>query len=193
MIVSEKMLIARWSNPSHLHHTGDCLKCETYFRHKKYMCVCVYIYIYSCWPTIVEGNLNVPFSKATTLDPFFIKLSVKQGSIKYHFLSLWYDSTWDWTPVLQTIGEHFNNYSNGCVYIYIYIYIYMAITDTSTKCITIVHDNICGTKYNTIIIMVLLLWSYSGNGTKSNYIVDTIPLLYVILRLVKALNVALSW
>ena len=24
-------------------------------------------------------------------------LSVKQGGIKYHFLSLWYDSTWDWT------------------------------------------------------------------------------------------------
>ena len=26
-------------------------------------------------------------------------LSVKQGSIKYHFLSFWYDSTWDWTLV----------------------------------------------------------------------------------------------
>ena len=32
-------------------------------------------------------------------------LSVKQGRIKYHFLSLWYDSTCDWTPVSQTIGE----------------------------------------------------------------------------------------
>ena len=31
-------------------------------------------------------------------------LSVKQDSIKYHFLNLWYDSTWDWTPVSQTIG-----------------------------------------------------------------------------------------
>ena len=35
-------------------------------------------------------------------------LSVKQVSIKYHFLSLWYDSTWDWTPVSRTIGEHFS-------------------------------------------------------------------------------------
>ena len=26
-------------------------------------------------------------------------LSVKQGSIKYHFLSLWYGSTWDWTQI----------------------------------------------------------------------------------------------
>ena len=33
-------------------------------------------------------------------------LSVKQGSIKYHLLSLWYDLTWDWTPVSWTIGEH---------------------------------------------------------------------------------------
>ena len=33
-------------------------------------------------------------------------LSVKQGGIKYHFLSLWYDSTWDWTQVSRAIGEH---------------------------------------------------------------------------------------
>ena len=32
-------------------------------------------------------------------------MSVKQGDIKYHFLSLWYDSTWNWTPVSRTIGE----------------------------------------------------------------------------------------
>ena len=35
-------------------------------------------------------------------------LSVKQGGIKYHFLSLWYDSTWDWTQVSRAIGEHSN-------------------------------------------------------------------------------------
>ena len=34
-------------------------------------------------------------------------LSVKQGSIKYHFLSLWYDSNWDWTQNSQAIGEHY--------------------------------------------------------------------------------------
>ena len=62
--------------------------------------------------TIVEGNPKAPFSIATTpmcrggrysfpgllnftLDPYLIMLSAKQGSIKYHFLSLWYDSTWD--------------------------------------------------------------------------------------------------
>ena len=40
-------------------------------------------------------------------------LSVKQGSIKYHFVSLWYDSTWDWTLVSQTIGEHSTHLANG--------------------------------------------------------------------------------
>ena len=39
-------------------------------------------------------------------------LSVKQGSIKYHFLSLWYDSTWDWTQVSRAISEHSNHYVN---------------------------------------------------------------------------------
>ena len=28
------------------------------------------------------------------LDPYLIMLSDKQGGIKYHFLSLWYDLTW---------------------------------------------------------------------------------------------------
>ena len=59
-----------------------------------------------------------------TLDPYLIMLNVKQGGIKYHFLSLWYDSTWDWTPVYQIISEHSNNYASGPVYVYIYIYIY---------------------------------------------------------------------
>ena len=31
-------------------------------------------------------------------------LSVKQGGIKYHFFSLWYDSSWDWNPGYRTIG-----------------------------------------------------------------------------------------
>ena len=40
-------------------------------------------------------------------------LSVKQGSIKYHFLSLWYDLTRDWTQVTQAIGKHSNHYAKG--------------------------------------------------------------------------------
>ena len=73
--------------------------------------------------TLVEGNPKIPFSIATspkcrggrysipgllhfTLDPYLIMLSVKQGNIKSYFWSLWYDSTWDWTAVSRTIGEH---------------------------------------------------------------------------------------
>ena len=71
--------------------------------------------------------------------------SVKQGGIKYHFFSLFYDSTLDWTATMRTIGEHSNHYANGpelsnniyeillitykkkhqSVRIYIYIYIYI--------------------------------------------------------------------
>ena len=36
---------------------------------------------------------------------------VKQRGIKYHFLSLWYDSTWDWTLVPRAIGENSNHYA----------------------------------------------------------------------------------
>ena len=36
-------------------------------------------------------------------------LSVKQGSIKYYFLSIWYDSTWDWTLIYRAIGEHYTH------------------------------------------------------------------------------------
>ena len=39
--------------------------------------------------------------------------SVKPGGIKYHFLSLWYDSTWYWTPVPRIISEHSTHKGNG--------------------------------------------------------------------------------
>ena len=37
-----------------------------------------------------------------TLDMYLIMLSVKQGSFNYHFLSLWYDTTRDWKPLITT-------------------------------------------------------------------------------------------
>ena len=37
-------------------------------------------------------------------------LSLKQGDIKYHFFSIWYVSTCDWTQVSRAIGEHSNHY-----------------------------------------------------------------------------------
>ena len=77
--------------------------------------------------TLVEGDPKAPFSIATTprcrggrypfhwllyftLNTYLILLSVKQGGIEYHFKNLWYDSTWDWTPVSRAIGKHTNHH-----------------------------------------------------------------------------------
>ena len=64
-----------------------------------------YIYSKEKLATIVEGDPNAPFSIDNTpkcreglrftLYPTLIMLSAKHGGIKYHFLSLWYDSIWD--------------------------------------------------------------------------------------------------
>ena len=68
----------------------------------------IYIYIYISWLTVVQCDPTIPFPIATSprcregryffpwiapliLDPCPIILSVKQGGIKYHFLSFWYD------------------------------------------------------------------------------------------------------
>ena len=80
--------------------------------------------------TIVGGTQRVPFQqllqlgvgKGATTFPgllhftlvlYLIMLSVKQGGIKYHFLSLWYDSTWDWTPVSWAFRKHANHKASG--------------------------------------------------------------------------------
>ena len=72
--------------------------------------------------TLAEGDSKAPFSIATTprcreehnsfpgllhltFDAYFIMLSAKQVGIKNNFLSHWYDSTQDWTPVSRTSGE----------------------------------------------------------------------------------------
>ena len=57
-------------------------------------------------PGVEDGATPFPGLLHFTLDPYIIVLSAKQGSVKYQFLSLRYDSTWDWTVVSRTIGEH---------------------------------------------------------------------------------------
>ena len=82
-----------------------------------------YIYIYIS--KVGEGNTKAPFSIYITpkcrggrysfpgmlhftLDTYFVMLIVKQGGIKNHFLSLWYDSTCRrltkaWTAIDQLV------------------------------------------------------------------------------------------
>ena len=108
-----------------------CIYIYIYVHIYMYMCIYIYIYIYVCiyiyiykvkLAIIVKSDLKAPFSLATTercrdghysldellhftLDVYLIIQSVKQGGIKYQFLSLWYVSTWDRTPVSWDIGK----------------------------------------------------------------------------------------
>ena len=78
------------------------------YGHQLYIYIWIYTYIKSKvsnrsrgWPegsfSIVTtprcrgGRYSFPWIVHFTLDPSHIMLRVKQGSIKYHFLSLWYD------------------------------------------------------------------------------------------------------
>ena len=55
-------------------------------------------------PRCRGGRHSLPWITPLTHGPYHTILSVKSGGIKYHFFSLWYDSTWDWTPISRTIG-----------------------------------------------------------------------------------------
>ena len=82
--------------------------------------------------TLVEGDLKASLSIATSLRcrggrysiPRIVPLyswsltcnaEYKLRRHKYHFLSLWYDPTLDWTAVSRTIGEHSIHMANGLV------------------------------------------------------------------------------
>ena len=86
--------------------------------------------------TIFEGNPKAPFSIATTprcrggcysfpgllyftLDPYLIMLSVKQGGIKYHFLSLWIEPRSP-GPLANTLTAR---PMSGIIYIYKSLYL----------------------------------------------------------------------
>ena len=56
--------------------------------------------------SVRKGATPFPGLRHFTLDPNLIMLGVKQGRKMYHFLSLWYDSTWDSILVSQIIDEH---------------------------------------------------------------------------------------
>ena len=102
----------------------------------------IYIYIYIVkLATVVEDNPKVPFSIATTpscrcgryffpwnvlltLDTCLIRLSVKQGGIKYHFLVFCMDSTWDWTSGLSGFTHSAN--IRICMYVCMCVRVWIA-------------------------------------------------------------------
>ena len=118
-----------------------------------YIYIYIYIYIYKgCPKSSPPYPERKAFAKYAQLYPWLVH-RVKQRVIKYHFLSLWYDSTWDWTQDSSDGSRvKWSNPENGeapsptpwCrsyrkgslrvtldygqqlhIYIYIYIYIYI--------------------------------------------------------------------
>ena len=67
---------------------------------------------------VVKGITAFPGLIHFTLDPALIILSVKLGGIKYHFLSLCYDSSWDYTLISWATGEHSFPVTSHNIYIY---------------------------------------------------------------------------
>ena len=65
---------------------------------------------------VVESATSFPELLHFTLNAYLRILRVKQGGIKYRFLSICYDLIWDWTPVFP---GHW--WTLEPLYIYIYI------------------------------------------------------------------------
>ena len=85
----------------------------------------MYIYTYKNLASSLKGDPKTPFSIATTpicwrgrysipwIAPLYLwfwpynpEYWARQCQVP--FLTLWYDSTWDWTPVSQTTDEHYS-------------------------------------------------------------------------------------
>ena len=75
---------------------------------------------------MVEGT--TPFSRMLHLPMIHtLYCSMLSKKVSSAIFWVWYESTWDWTPVSQTLANA-NHYPDGslsvCVCVYIYIYIY---------------------------------------------------------------------
>ena len=64
---------------------------------------------------VEEGATHFPGLFLFILVTHLIKMNVERRGIKYYFLSLWYDSTWNRTSVFRSICECSNHMANGPV------------------------------------------------------------------------------
>ena len=83
-----------------------------------------------------------------TLDLFSAMLSVKQGGIMYYFLSFSCDSTWDWTPISRSIGEHSTHNANNSSQIKLYFPLRYCICEMHAFC-TILYFKVSTFKMNS--------------------------------------------
>ena len=73
------------------------------------ICICIRTVVIDISLVVSWSALPFPWIAPLTFDPYLTMPSVKQGHTKYYFLSLWYDSTRDWTLVSLTTGKHSNH------------------------------------------------------------------------------------
>ena len=82
---------------------------------------------------MIRGRNSFPGLLYFTLDPYLIMLNVKKEGIKHHFLSLWYNSTCEWTPVsrgsIYTLDQWTGTISGRTQYFEIYIQINVLLSD----------------------------------------------------------------
>ena len=76
------------------------------------------------------GEGDTPFTGLllVLLQTYLNVLSVQQVGIKYHFLSLWYDATWNRTSISQTIG-------NMCVRVCLFACLYICMCVCVCACV----------------------------------------------------------
>ena len=77
-------------------------------------------------------------------------LSVKQGGIKYHFLSPWYDTTWDWTLGLLNHWRTLNPLGHWPSYLFV------GWNDMAWSC-TVIFPLIFSMSLNLILVMNIQL------------------------------------
>ena len=92
-----------------------CVCVCVYVWERKRECIYLFIFIYIVkLETFVDGDPKVPFFRgveegATSFPclwslPYNAACKTRQHPVL--FLSLWYNSPWDWTVVFRTTGEH---------------------------------------------------------------------------------------
>ena len=90
-----------------------------------------------------------------TLNPYLIILIVKQGGIKYHFLSLWYDCHWTHNANIYIYIYIYNAAVPKIWYIYIYIYIYIFVRARACVCVCV-----CVCAHEISYTALLSFWRY---------------------------------
>ena len=96
-------------------------------------------------------------------------LHVKEGGIKYHFSSLWYDLTWDWTQVFRAISEHiFPKGIRPKVNVLARLEFELAYYDFAVRCFKHYHEDILLSALGFLYFAELMMMTGSLGGVAAN-------------------------